>query len=45
MAIIQGIKLDDETQRHLKALVVKRDRSPHWLMRTAIENYLAREEQ
>ncbi len=45
MATTQGIKLDDETQKRLKALAIKRDRSPHWLMRTAIETYLNHEEQ
>ncbi len=45
MSTTQGIKLDDETQQRLKALAAKRDRTPHWLMRTAIESYLAREEQ
>jgi predicted transcriptional regulator len=40
----QGIKLDDHTRARLKALAEKRDRSPHWLMRTAIETYLDREE-
>ncbi len=41
----QGIKLDDVTSSRLKTLAAKRDRSPHWLMRKAIETYLAREEQ
>lgn len=45
MATTQGIKLDDETQRRLKDLAAKRDRSPHWLMRTAIDNYLEHEEK
>ncbi|HEX7259366.1 MAG TPA: ribbon-helix-helix protein, CopG family [Candidatus Saccharimonadia bacterium] len=45
MASTQGIKLDDETRNRLKALGEKRDRSPHWLMRTAIESYLEREEK
>lgn len=45
MASTQGIKLDDLTQQRLKELAVKRDRSPHWLMRTAIASYLDREEQ
>ncbi|MBW3568761.1 ribbon-helix-helix protein, CopG family [Candidatus Parcubacteria bacterium] len=40
-----GIKLDENTQKRLKALAAKRDRSPHWLMRAAIESYLEREEQ
>ena len=44
MATTQGIKLDDKTQDRLKALAEKRKRSPHWLMKTAIEGYLEREE-
>lgn len=44
MSTTQGIKLDDETRKRLKALGEKRSRSPHWLMRTAIESYLEREE-
>ncbi|MES2970839.1 MAG: ribbon-helix-helix protein, CopG family [Patescibacteria group bacterium] len=45
MATTQGIKLDDQTQSRLKALGAKRKRSPHWLMRTAVEDYLEREER
>jgi predicted transcriptional regulator len=45
MATTQGIKLDETTQKRLKDLAEKRRRSPHWLMRTAIEDYLTREEQ
>lgn len=45
MATSQGIKLDDNTRKRLKDLAEKRKRSPHWLMRTAIEDYLEREEQ
>lgn len=45
MATTQGIKLDDGTSSRLKELAKKRDRSPHWLMRTAIETYLEREEK
>jgi predicted transcriptional regulator len=45
MATSQGIKLDERTQARLKSLAAKRNRSPHWLMRTAIEHYLDREEE
>jgi len=45
MATTQGIKLDDKTQARLKALAAKKDRTAHWLMRKAIENYLEREEK
>ncbi len=39
-----GIRLDQETQARLKELGKRRDRSPHYLMKAAIEAYLAREE-
>lgn len=42
--ITQGIKLDEETRARLKALGKQRDRSPHWLMKRAIHNYLDKEE-
>lgn len=45
MATSQGIKLDDNTKQRLKALAAQRKRTPHWLMRTAIEDYLNKEEQ
>lgn len=45
MSTTQGIKLDETTQQRLKVLAAKRDRSPHWLMRTAIELYLEKEER
>jgi len=40
----RGIKLDIHTQERLQALAQLRDRSPHYLMKTAIENFLDREE-
>lgn len=45
MSTTQGVKLDDKTRDRLKALGQKRNRSPHWLMRNAIEKYLTREEE
>lgn len=45
MATSHGIKLDDKISARLKALGAKRDRSPHWLMRKAIEQYLDQEEK
>ncbi|MEW6735853.1 MAG: ribbon-helix-helix protein, CopG family [Acidobacteriota bacterium] len=45
MATTQGIKLDDDTRARLKALGKLRNRSPHWLMRAAIQDYLEREER
>ena len=44
MPATQGVKLDPEIRERLKALGRLRDRSPHWLMRAAIESYLEREE-
>jgi predicted transcriptional regulator len=40
MASNQGIKLDDSTVLRLRALAEKRNRTPHWLMKAAIEKYL-----
>lgn len=45
MTATQGIKLDDETKERLKALGEARQRSPHWLMRQAIRDFLEREEK
>lgn len=44
MSATQAIKLDDETSNRLKALAHKRNRSAHWLMRDALQRYLAEEE-
>lgn len=44
MTTTQGVKLDESTCQRLKELGKLRDRSPHWLMRVAIENYLEQEE-
>ena len=45
MSTTQGIKLDDDVQKRLKVLAQAKNRTPHWLMRTAVEDYLNREEQ
>lgn len=39
-----GIKMDEALKRRLKALGELRDRSPHWIAKKAIEEYLDREE-
>jgi len=39
-----AIRLDEETQDRLKTLGRLRDRSPHYLMREAVERYLTIEE-
>ncbi len=45
MSTTQGIKLDEATSKRLKTLAQQRNRSAHWLMRTAINDYLDREER
>ena len=40
-----AVKLDDDVQARVKALADVRDRSPHWLMREAISQYVDREEK
>jgi len=40
-----GIRLDDDTQARLKKLGNSRDRSPHYLMKEAVETYLKHEEE
>jgi predicted transcriptional regulator len=39
-----GVKLDEALHNRLKSLGALKDRTPHWLMRTAIEQYVEREE-
>ena len=39
-----GLRLDESTQERLKKLGQARDRSPHYLMKQAVEQFLAREE-
>ena len=45
MSATQAIKLDDETNKRLKTLAQLRNRSAHWLMRDALQRYLAEEER
>lgn len=45
MADMSGIKLDNKTKERLRALGELRDRSPHWLMKAAVERYLDEEEE
>ena len=40
-----AVKLDEDVQVRVKALAAARDRSPHWLMREAIRQYVEREEK
>ena len=39
-----GVKLDEEIRSRLKILGQHRDRTPHWLMKKAIFEFLEREE-
>ena len=39
-----SIKLDDELVDRVRRLAGLRQRSPHWIMREAIRDYVAREE-
>lgn len=45
MSSTQAIKLDDETSNRLRTLAQQRNRSAHWLMRDALQRYLAEEER
>lgn len=45
MATTQGIKLDNSVRERLKELGKLKQRSPHWLMKTAIEQFLEQEER
>ena len=40
-----SLKLDSETRERIQRLASARRRSPHWVMREAIEQYVEREEQ
>ncbi len=40
-----GVKLEEATRTRLKTLGKRRDRSPHWLMKKAITEFLEREEE
>lgn len=40
-----SLKLDVEIKKRVRRLASARRRSPHWLMREAIEEYVAREEK
>jgi predicted transcriptional regulator len=40
-----SLKLDEETKERLQRLAAARRRSPHWVMREAIQQYVDREEK
>ena len=39
------IKIDDETRARVKRLADARNRTPHWVMREAVAQYVDREER
>ena len=39
-----GVKVDDALQERLRAIAELKDRSTHWIIKQAIEEYLLREE-
>ena len=43
--ITQGVKISGETRDRLRALGQYKDRSTHWMMCKAVEQYLEREER
>lgn len=45
MSAPTSIKLDDDLKGRVQHLANTRRRSPHWLMREAIEQYVEREEK
>jgi predicted transcriptional regulator len=40
-----SLKLDQKVKQRVQSLATARRRSPHWLMREAIEEYVEREEK
>ncbi len=40
-----AVKLDQDTRERMKKLADAKHRTPHWLMREAIEQYVNREEK
>lgn len=45
MTSATSIKLDDELKGRIRYLAEARQRTPHWIMREAIAQYVAREEK
>ncbi len=44
MNVTIGVKLDEATRERLKSLEKIKQRSPHWLLREAIMEYIEKEE-
>ena len=45
MATVTSVKLDDDLKARVQGLAAARRRSPHWIMREAIAQYVEREEK
>lgn len=45
MATTTSLKLDSPTRERLERLAKRRDRSAHWVMKRALDEYLDREEK
>ena len=45
MATATSIKLDDKLKTRIQHLAESRQRTPHWIMREAIAQYVTREEK
>lgn len=45
MTTATSIKLDDELKARIQHLAESRQRTPHWIMREAIAQYVTREEK
>lgn len=44
-AITTSLKLDSKTKSRIQKLAEARRRTPHWIMREAVEQYVEREEK
>ncbi len=44
MSTTMGIKIDEKTRERVRTLAESRERTPHWVIRTALAEYLEREE-
>lgn len=44
-ATTTSLKIDAELKERVQRLAASRRRSPHWIMREAVEQYVSREEQ
>ncbi|TQE91692.1 MAG: ribbon-helix-helix protein, CopG family [Spiribacter salinus] len=45
MASVTSVKLDDDMKGRVRHLAEARQRTPHWIMREAISQYVEREEK